>query len=48
MFITPALDGIKSYTSIIAQLINPLINLLCKVLRENIFKIIQFLWSLDI
>ena len=48
MFISPALDGIKSYTSIIAQLINPLINLLCKVLRENIFKIIQFLWSLDI
>ena len=48
MLISPALDGIKSYTSIIAQLINPLIHLLCKVLRENIFKIIQFLWSLDI
>ena len=48
MLICPALDGIKSYTSIIAQLINSLIHLLCKVLRENIFKIIQFLWSLDI
>ena len=48
MLISPALDGIKSYTSIIAQLINPLIHLLCKVLRKNIFKIIQFLWSLDI
>ena len=48
MLITPTLDGIKSYTSIIAQLINPLINLFGKILRENIFKIIQFLWSLDI
>ena len=37
-----------SNTAIIAQLINPLINLFGKIERENIFKIIQFLWSLDI